>query len=83
MESEESKSDPCVLLASELPAQHPEVKFRLTHKANFPYAPSQKSKFLSFHDHVMYVSMCWAAAESDTQFVIFAYSALKKRLLPN
>jgi hypothetical protein len=35
------------ILASELPPQHHEVEFGLTHKANFPYTPSPKSKFLS------------------------------------
>jgi len=28
-----------------------------------------------------YFSICWAAAESGTQFIIFAYSALKRRVL--
>jgi len=37
--------------ASELPPQHHEVEFSLTHKINFLILPTQKRKFLSTQQH--------------------------------
>ena len=38
--------------ASELPSQHHEAEFNLTHKANFSYTPSPKSEFLSENESI-------------------------------